>query len=775
MIKLDKVSMFLVISSVILSACGGGGGSDTSTPSQPDGVSGSASKPASGNAPAGTSSGSANASNPDAPSTSSSAASVTGSATASTPVQSSSHPNSGTVTPAAIVMPLEVMTAGSGKIVSATVAVPSGASAKILTMKVNNLSYDAKGSVQINGGPWINLTNASVTVLGNAKLYGGIGGGYDTISLNVPVSGVVNGNNVVNFRFNTTDGVSSGYRVLSFNLLNMSGQNLISNNSFTQDDPTKWTAPLPGASDINAGQTLWQSATLIDSPINAGQQLKAHCMDCHTASGSDLFKFNYSNNSIVVRSEYHGLSQNQGLQIASYIRSLASRYPTPGPKCRPWNPPYQPGPGLDSAPVSDWTCGAGIDAVSENDLDTLAAVFPSGINKATITTKGHINIREIPIGFQLPDWNHWVPHIHPKDAWGGYFTNSNLNKLYAGEGTGTGTYNMKNQLATGGTAYAQGKTGDIFNDLYYWGVALGEDFAPPNAGVSGSYTIPQQENLYGTVQWQLLKSWELAQDYALETNCPAAWVNEERAPKAEARGWCGYWRFIFNVSPHIQGFPPTDSMFGSAVGHYVKANQWYYLQILLNPGSGAHNVHLPTDWQYAYGLLNNLYQTSGRAEPIRNFLYVLKGAQEMDNGVGVTNVDRGWTIRDSSPLDVWNGGQSGVWKGTSLATEQAVVGAFLSNWMDTTTSFNINSWQREGQANAVAGETTCFWSMRSLCAINYVHGTVSGGTVENFPTWTWNQIPLMQGEGIDKAQVNRLTTWLNIAYPSGGYLSLLQN
>jgi hypothetical protein len=59
---------------------------------------------------------------------------------------------------------------------------------------------------------------------------------------------------------------------------------------------------------------------------------------------------------------------------------------------------------------------------------------------------------------------------------------------------------MKNQLATGGTPYAQGKTGNIFNDLYYWGVALGENFAPPNAGVSGSYTIPQQENLYGTVQ-----------------------------------------------------------------------------------------------------------------------------------------------------------------------------------------------------------------------------------------------------------------------------------
>ncbi|MDX6557844.1 MAG: hypothetical protein QOF72_893, partial [Blastocatellia bacterium] len=378
MIKLNKVSVILVITSVMLSACGGGGGGAASTTDQGNGVSGSASSAASASAAAGAASGTTSSSN---------------SAASSTSAQSSST-NAGTSASGAVIMPLEVMTAGSGKVISVTLTVPGGAAAKVLTMKVNNLSYDGKGSVQINGGNWINLTNANVTVLGNAKLYGGIGGGYDTISLDVPISGAINGSNVINFRFNTTDGVSSGYRVLSFNLLNASGQNLVSGNNFTQDDPTKWTAPLPKASDINAGQVLWQSAALVDSPINAGRQLKAHCMDCHTASGSDLYKFNYSNNSIVVRSEYHGLTENQGLQIASYIRSLSNQYPTPGAKCRPWNPPYQPGPGLDSAPVSDWTCGAGIDAVSENDLDTLAAVFPSGINKAAISTKGKINIRE---------------------------------------------------------------------------------------------------------------------------------------------------------------------------------------------------------------------------------------------------------------------------------------------------------------------------------------------------------------------------------------------
>lgn len=682
--------------------------------------------------------------------------------------------NSNNTTPtnlSTITMPLEVMSASSNKIVSASINIPNGSTIQTLTMTVNNLSYDNKGSVQLNNGNWINLTNANVNVLGNAKKYGGIGGGYDTISLTVPITGGMNGLNTIHFRFNTTDGVSSGYRVLSFNLMDSSGTNMIASSTFVEDDPTKWVAPLSNNADISQGKTLWESATLIDSPINSTHILKAHCMDCHTANGSDLFKFNYSNNAIITRAQYHGLNETQGEQIASYIRNLSTILPTPGSKCRPWNPPYQPGPSLDSAPLSDWTCGAGLEAVSEQDMDTLNYIFPNGINKSAISTKGQINLREIPVAFQLPDWNHWVPHIHPKDAWGDYFTNSYLNGRYAGEGT-VSDYNMRSKLTNGGIDYAQGKTGDIFSDLYYWGVAYGEQFSPPNMGTSGAYTIEQQKNIYGTVQWQLMKMWEINQDFNLESSCPVAWVNEENAPKAEPRGWCSYWRFIFNVSPHILQFPPDNSMFGSSVAQYVKANQWYYLQILLNPGSGAHNVHLPTDWQYAYGLMTDLSNSSGRLEPMRNFLYVLKGAQEMDNGVGVMNVDRGWTIRDSSPLGVWKYGQQGIWAGVSPTTEKAIVNAFLSNWLDTTTSFNINDWQRAGAANAESTDTTCGWSMRQLCEIDYVHGTVSGGTVENFPTWTWNQIPLMQTDGLSNTEINRLADWLNTAYPSGNYLTL---
>jgi hypothetical protein len=671
-------------------------------------------------------------------------------------------------TPAPVVLPLEVLGA-TGDTVTVTVSAPTGATAKKLYLQVNNLSYDNKGSVSINGGAWVALTNASVTIQGSGAYYGGIGGGFDTLKMTVPIKGAINGNNTISFRFNNTDGISSGFRVLAFNLQNAAGSNLIYS-GFSRDDPTKWTIPLNDSADIAAGKQLYQNATLTQSSLNS-TPIKAHCMDCHTANGSDLQRFNYSNYSIMTRSQFHGLSSTQGLQIASYIRSLTASLGVPGPNCRPWNPPYQPGPGLDAGNVKNWACGAGLTAVSDNDADTLASIFPNGVNKAAIASGSQINLRQIPIGLQLPDWNHWIPRIHPIDAWGSYFTSSNLMKEYAGQGTGPANWNLRTNLTNGGTAYA---IGNFSGDDYAWGTAFGEQFSPPNEGTPGTFTVAQQNAIYGTVQWMLVKQWEMSTDFNLETLCPKAWT-AIGGTKVEPRGWCSYWRFAFDVSPHVESFPPDNSMFGSAVAHYTRANQWYQMQILLNPGNGAHQVHLPVDWQYAYGLITNLRQASGRPEPMRELLYNVKGMQEMDNGKGVTNVDVGWTTRDTSPLSIWDGGQQGAWAGTPAATEQSVVNAYLETWLDRTTSFDVNTWQRIGPTQTNGDGNWCGWSIRSLCWSNYIPNTLEGDspTLENFPTWSNTMIPQMRTDGISGTDLNRFATWLSSAYPNGGYQALI--
>jgi hypothetical protein len=678
-----------------------------------------------------------------------------------------------TSTSTAVVLPLEVM-GSNGATTTVQVTAANGSQATNLWMQVNNLAYDNEGSVQINNGPWVALNNAVVKVQGAGADYGGIGGGFDTLKLTVPVTGAVNGSNTIRFRFNTTDGNSSGFRILNFNLQGSDGTNYVDTSTFKQDDPTAWVAPENDATDIAAGKALYQTATLTASPLSSSK-IQAHCMDCHTANGSDLQRFNYSNYSIVTRAIFHGLSEAQGIQIASYIRSLTASLGVPGSHCRPWNPPYQPGPGLDSGDVKNWTCGAGLEAVSDSDVDTLKTLFPNNVNAQAMNFGSVLNAREIPISLQLPDWNHWIPRVHPKDAWGSYFTNSTLNTRYNGNGTNAGTYNLRANLTSGGTAYAQGQTGNLDNDLYYWGTALGEDFAPSGWGTSGNQSLTQQVNDYSTYQWQLVKSWELAQDFNLETNCPVNWKSIG-APKAETRGWCGMWRFAFDVSPHAMTLPVANTMFGSTVGYWTKSNQWYYLQLLLNPGNGAHNVHLPLDWQYAIGVFSDLQDASGRTEPARNLVYMVKAAQEMDNGVGVADVGKGWNTRDTSPMDVWKGGQTGIWKGVPLQTERDIVTAFLSNWVDVSNGFNINSWQRLG-VNPAAGETDwCGWSIRSLCWWTYVPNRLAGSspTIANFPSDAFNQIPQMRAEGINNTQLNRFASWLNTAYPYGYFSGLIK-
>src|SRR5438034_3582953 len=59
---------------------------------------------------------------------------------------------------------------------------------------------------------------------------------------------------------------------------------------------------------------------------------------------------------------------------------------------------------------------------------------------------GNLNPREIPISLQLPDWNHWLPRIHPLDAWGPAFQNSEFSEWYGSPGSTSGQSANKSSL-----------------------------------------------------------------------------------------------------------------------------------------------------------------------------------------------------------------------------------------------------------------------------------------------------------------------------------------
>ena len=103
-----------------------------------------------------------------------------------------------------------------------------------------------------------------------------------------------------------------------------------------------------------------------------GTAIRAHCGDCHADDGRDLKYFNYSNLSIVARSQFHGLSQREGILIASYIRPLSCRIPgVPGilrtSLAR----------GCRRRPGAELAAGAGLDWVLDEDSETLRSLFGS--------------------------------------------------------------------------------------------------------------------------------------------------------------------------------------------------------------------------------------------------------------------------------------------------------------------------------------------------------------------------------------------------------------
>ncbi|MFO0553438.1 MAG: VCBS repeat-containing protein [Polyangiaceae bacterium] len=308
-----------------------------------------------------------------------------------------------------------------------------------------------------SGCQWIPLVNQNQPPETQDEVYGGIGGGFRTVRLSLPLTRLpaqclIAGDNTIRFRFNGSDGSSSGYRILYFNIVE-NGQSLVPDSSMAFIKPSSWAAP--AGANATHGQALWQSRGILSTPSeNGSHAITAACSDCHARDAADLAYYSYSNTSIINRAVFHGLSIEDGEDLAAYVRSHAA--PRVG---RPWNPPYQPGRYVDENGnphdfdnVDDrtfWAAGAGLSAVlgSEADeepntsgggthnimLDRLFGLQCSG-GACTFGPTTHamladrirgvglaaetINLRRVPIAVQLPDWNAWLPEHHPLDMWG---------------------------------------------------------------------------------------------------------------------------------------------------------------------------------------------------------------------------------------------------------------------------------------------------------------------------------------------------------------------
>ena len=644
-----------------------------------------------------------------------------------------------------VVLPIEIMGA-AGTVETVVVDVDDAAGINGLWMQVHNLSYDAKASVKINGSGWVDLTNSSVDVAEPEAHIGGIGGGYSTIRLILPLAaGIVqNGENTLKFRFNGTDGVSSGWRVLQFNFVRSDGSYVLPATAFEEDDPAGWTPILASPADIQRGEELWYDAPLKEA---FGANIRARCADCHATDGSDLKYFSYSDKSIVERSKFHGLTQLEGEQIASYIRSLDMSAPG-----RPWNPPYQPGPGLDDRPVEEWAAGAGIEWALDDDSETLPYLFPEGITSEVASTKSDLNMRELPLALQLPDWNRWLPPIHPVDFWGDDFLNSEAWDSYEN--------GIPDALANGVEQAVSSKK------ILYAIQNLDSDvstFRKLELMPAGTGREELAQGFRGLQLWQVVKVWDVMQKYALEDRA------KDMYPATEARSWFSQARNVFNVAPHISGGGGGVHTYGSEMMDKFFSHAWYMYQVIINPGNRDPLVHKPVDWKYQFGHIGDFTKQTGLPAGSRLIASYIKMIQMLDNDDGIGS--DGWYLRHVHPY--WfarsftptPGGYTNIMASVPRQDQVRIAEVLLRSFMVKTLEYPIEAWPR--------GE-----DHEDLEPASYVPQPYDGnGSIFddrfNYADNFYKLIPEFLDRGVSPALLDTVATWGKAAWPLGDWESLV--
>ncbi|MCB9615189.1 MAG: hypothetical protein H6722_22355 [Sandaracinus sp.] len=573
----------------------------------------------------------------------------------------------------AIELPVEVLGA-EGTVVERRFALNADeARAAYLWMQVNNLGYQNKASVRVNDAEWVDLNHDTVEMHDAERRRGGmVHGGHGTIRFRLATTDFREGENVVAFRFNRSDGISMGFRVVRFQLLDAEGRDLLPAHRFYQADPSRWTPPIDTPEAIAEGEALWRTAPLwnhylpegrtgswYDATIPSTRPIRAACADCHTQDGRDLEIFAYSNHSIVERARFHQLSEEEGQKIASYIRSL-SRRPDIGRWGRPWNPPYQPGPGVADRPVVEWAAGAGLNAVLERDEDMLAHLFPDGVDADSVAAYFDSAAMEdhttLPIAVQLPDWKHWLPLVHPMDAY-----------------TGDGFYDDARVEFNPTRAYAEvraffearpasERSADellraINRHWRHYRLFLQQGSPDPQHWRTRNGTA-HTRGLHGqdVSTWELaatslgrllaVKHFELMNEFGLQGRAPALF---DPADQPIARQWLGRDYQVFELPPHFtacfddveecqhfQGQPMET-------GHF-ESTSWYHLQLVLNGGQGQMLHNSPVDNNYHPEFILLASRSSGLREPLRYYASI-NAMYQTRTWTGATNPNDGLGFR----------------------------------------------------------------------------------------------------------------------------------
>jgi hypothetical protein len=739
-------------------------------------------------------------------------------------------------TGAKITLPIEVF-GPAGTAVDVPVTLNNASAITHLYLRCNSCGYDdiadnrnstkTKATVRINGGAAIALKyfiddngtvvgNRDIAVMGGEAKYGGIGGAFRSVrfTVKIPANQLRTGNNTLRFEHVSPAAPSMGYRIIDVNFLengDINRKSLMMGRDVVFDDPTRWTAPRP--SEVQTGASLWVKRNALYDPGldlldgRGGKQgsvtgnLRASCADCHTKDGRDLKFFNFSNHSIVQRAVFHGMSKTEGEQIASYIRS--NRAPVTK-RAWPWNPTYQPGPGLDSnSSAYEWAAGAGIDAVLDDERDMAKYLFPGyDANNApsldevrrVVNRFGKLNFRELPINIPMPEWNQWLPVVHPDDAFNtdAAVINStpggtNVGKPYYAKmvedamanptfDTLRFTTNLKPWLQRGMTCDTNGLgNGEPWRGLD--GNVLEAMRLPrPSITSSNCKTIARDQlksielAKRGLSAWSSVKMWEIMHGKALEEASKSqgtrVCISGTCVDGSEARGWYADGRNVFDRPPHFTGTVDRAYLHQSAMQGIFESNQWYHLNMVLNPG---YRVDQPSHFAYTYSHVELLHEHSKVPQGFRFWATMIK--QRQLQTTGKYGVEEGLDLRTAQPYIFYGTARNATSTRTQGAVgsvywprlAQAMVEDLAGDARNATWSQHWSKASGNSQVQAPNAPSSDFRTCSGTC--EFVLGDVQGSN-------TYKVIPELRRIGVEDSALNKLIDWSKTMWPNGNWEAL---
>ena len=597
-----------------------------------------------------------------------------------------------------------------------------------LRLKIHGLTYTNKASVKVNNSKWYDINNSNVVYLNTyEKIFQGMGNTYFTgpvstfnLFVSIPHTNFYS-TNIIRFKFNDFNGLTIGYRVLDIGVVNSNYTDLVLHTKKIQDDPSKWRPFSTNIANINNGSNKWFNASITHNGI----PIRAKCEDCHVHEGYDLKYFNYSNKSIVLRSTaLHSLSLQDAQDIASFIRTRNVPYEEKG---RPWNPPYQPGPGMDSKPVRSWAAGAGLEWVLMDDSLILTNIFPTGVSSGLINygTNGlqaytpllTLNQREIPTLIPMPDWNRWLPHIHPLDAWGdwygvNYYPTTTTKML----GVYHEFYNTFKNLTdkTQAPALLENFGTRVSEQNYY--IHVQPDGATPSIDSRPHGTIQSKEyadfalKVMSDFKWMNVKAFEFMKIFEFEE------LGYTQGYWSDKRRWYGSTtRNLFFTAPHVKGTPSFSSQIKGMVpygGWINESASWYHLAVILNSGNRNNIDQTPVDQAYYTSFGTKMFWGSDPSfqwgdwtnRPVGMVILTLmkanefteKGATNIPNGIGGTNGIIGYYPNPATAQSYNQLFSEDQWNNTDKTLMTQLVNIYVQKYCDMVVRFTAAQYNIPG-------------------------------------------------------------------------------